>query len=166
MWAQWNTQGDTGGLDDSIQSWMFNLPASFTTGAFTIKAGFHYGMNSAMGEWAVHSPFGLPVYKANGDIEDTTNYGGFIWAMYNMGAVKVLGGVGTEYWQNDEWKDSLGYEEDEFNRIGYFVAVPYQINKYFGLWPEFGYYDYGDSPVDDSDAGTEWLLGIQFRFIF
>jgi hypothetical protein len=165
LWVQHNYQMPSGSSgDDSYNTWAFVLPIKFTAGAFTVKFQGHYGINIATE---------IPFYPANtgpimvGDkYYDTQTYGGFISAEYKIGAITLIGGVGYEDIQNDDWKNKLGYKDDSYQRLAYFVAVPYQINKFFGIHPEFSYYDHGDDPETGDDQGNEWMLGVQFRFIF
>ncbi len=164
MYVQHKWEGQTGGGDDSYNTWAFVLPIKFTAGAFTLKFQGHYGINIATE---------IPFYPANtgpitvgNKIYDTTTYGGMLSAEFKVGAITLIGGVGYEYIQNDDWKNKLGYKDDNYTRKAFFVAVPYQVNKYFGIHPEFSYFDWGDSPETGHDQGNEWMLGIQFRFIF
>ena len=150
--------------DDSYVTWAVVLPIKYTAGAFTLKFQGHYGINLAPE---------IPFYPANsgplfvgGKYYDTTTYGGFVSVEYKIGAITLIGGVGTEYFENDDWKNKLNYNDDSYQRVAYFVAVPYQVNKFFGIHPEFAYYGYGDDPETGDDDGNEWMLGVQFRFIF
>jgi hypothetical protein len=165
LFVQHNFEGVASGQDDSFNTWAFVLPIKFTAGAFTLKFQGHYGVNIAT-EIPFYPSLTGPVQKADGKYEDTTTLGGMIAVEYKVGALTVTGGFGYEKFQNDEWKDTLGYKNDDQVRKAYFVAVPYQVNKYFGIHPEFAYYDYGDDPSTGQDAGNEWMLGVQFRFIF
>ncbi|KMY68198.1 hypothetical protein AAU61_00245 [Desulfocarbo indianensis] len=156
--------GNQSSEDDSYATWAFVLPMKFTAGAFTAKLQAHYGVNIATE---------IPFYPANtgpiwvnGKVYDTQTMGGFVSLEYQIGAVTLVGGFGYENIQNDDWKNKLGYKDDSYTRTAYFVAVPYQINKYFGIHPEFSYFDYGDNPETSKEQGNEWMLGIQFRFIF
>jgi len=164
LYVQHRWEGQTGGGDDSFNTWAFVLPMKFTAGAFTLKFQGHYGINIATE---------IPFYPANtgpitvgNKIYDTQTYGGFLSAEYKIGALTLIGGIGYEYIQNDDWKDKGNYNDDNYRRLAYFVAIPYQVNKFFGIHPEFSYFDHGDSPETGDDQGNEWMLGVQFRFIF
>jgi len=164
LFVQHNYEGVQSG-DDSYNTWAFVLPMMYSAGGLTVKFQGHYGVNIVT-EIPFYPALSGPVQKANGDIEDTTTIGGMISAEYKMGKVAIIGGVGFEQFSNDEWKDTLGYKDDSNTRMGYFIAVPYQVNKFFGVHPEFSYFDYGDNPANGDDAGNEWMLGVEFRFIF
>lgn len=154
------------GSDESYNTWAFVLPIKFTAGAFTLKFQGHYGVN-----FATEYPFfpvalSSPYVKAGGGYDDTTIYGGVIAGEYKIGKVMLTAGFGGEQFSNDSWKSGNGYEKDENTRYGFFLAVPYQFTKNFGVHPEWSYYSHGDSPATGKDQGNEWLLGVQFRFIF
>ena len=85
---------------------------------------------------------------------------------YKIGKIMITGGVGYENFSNDAWSGKNGFSKDENVRMGYFIAVPYQFTKNFGIHPEFSYYSHGDSPTTGNSIGDEWLLGVQFRFVF
>ena len=158
--------------DDTITSWLGILPVKFTMGPFTAKAEVHWGQNNEY-EWnGVNSglkalPRSVAYRKADGAIEDTRNVGGFIALEYKLTpALEVTAGYGIEKLNNDAWKKDAGYKNDDYTRQAYFVALPYTITKNFAIHPEFNYFNYGDSVVTGKDNGNEWMLGVQFRFVF
>lgn len=175
--SQLQMEGTPSGADDSFTTYIALLPVKYTIGPFTAKAEFHYAQNSEV-EWngvdgglktmIRNSPF----IGTNGKLEDTKMVGGFVALEYKLTQDwEATAGFGIEKLNNDAWKKSVasggaGYKDDEYYRKAYFVAFPYQITKNFAIHPEFGYYDYGDAPQTDKDAGNEWLLGLQFRFVF
>jgi len=156
---------NTGG-DDSYNTWAFVLPLMFKAGAFTAKAQFHYGINIATeipfypADTGPYQPAGSNKYY------DTQTMGGLLSLEYKIGALQLIAGFGTEVISNDDWKNKGNYKDDSYTRTAYFVAIPYQVNKYFGIHPEFAYYNHGDSAETGKDQGNEWMLGVQFRFVF
>ena len=167
LWVQHKQEfgsGQGAGGDDSYNTWAFVLPIKFTAGAFTVKFQGHYGINIAT-EIPFYPADTGPIRVGN-KIYDTQTMGGFISLEYKIGAITLIGGIGYEDIQNDDWKNKLGYKDDSYTRMAYFVAVPYQVNKFFGIHPEFSYYNHGDDPETGDDQGNEWMLGLQFRFIF
>lgn len=176
-WSQLKIEGAASGADTTVNSWMALLPVKFTAGPFTAKAEIHYGVNSEI-EWnGVDGglrtlPRNTPFIGTTGKIEDTKMVGGFVALEYMI--IKnweITVGAGMEKLTNDAWKKSVasggaGYKNDDYTRKAYFVALPYTVTKNFAIHPEFGYYDYGDNIVDNKDSGNEWLLGLQFRFVF
>ncbi|MCF8098567.1 MAG: hypothetical protein K9K65_12055 [Desulfarculaceae bacterium] len=152
--------GDTGASDESWDTLAVVLPIKFTSGAFTLKFQGHYGKNFATEMPFYDTKWTKPVLNGS-EVEDTIIYGGLLAGEYLIGKLMITGGFGYENWSNDTWT-----VEDEITRWGAFVAVPYQFTKNFGIHPELAYYKYGDNPNTGDEMGNEWLLGVQFRFIF
>ncbi len=179
-WSQLKLEGITGGGDSETTQYMAILPVKFTAGPFTAKAEIHYGQNNDL-EWSGNllglnvlrnDLMSIPVVKGNGKVEDTHQLGGFLALEYKLtAALEATAGFGIEKLNNDAWKTSVasggaGYKDDNYTRKAFFVALPYTVTKNFSLHPEFSYFDYGDNPKTNSDNGNEWLLGMQFRFVF
>lgn len=175
-WSQLRWEGAGSGVDDNVTNYILTLPVKFTVGAFTVKGGIHYGQNTDV-EWkgeltqatlaaaGSNQPQAIPVW-VNGKVEDTKVFGGFLAVEYNVTPkLMITAGAGAVQTSNDNWK-KLGYRDDEYTRAAYFVAVPYKITDNFMIQPEFDYFDYGDSVASNNDAGNEWLLGLQFKFVF
>jgi len=153
------------GPDDYFDTFAVVLPMMFKTGAFTVKFQAHHGKNFAV-EYPFYPSITGPTHSTKSQkIQDTFVTGGFLSLEYQIGALTLIGGVGYEKFENDSWKRN-GWKDDNTDRKAYFVAVPYQVNKYFGVHPELSYFDHGDSPETGKDQGNEWMLGVQFRFIF
>lgn len=152
--------GTTGASDEDWDTLAIVLPIKFSVGAFTLKFQGHYGKNFATEIPFYNTTWTGPVLSGS-TVEDTIIWGGVLAGEYQIGKVMVTGGVGYEKWSNDTWTT-----EDETTRWGAFIAVPYQFTKNFGIHPEFSYYKYGDNPNTGNDMGNEWLLGVQFRFVF
>jgi hypothetical protein len=152
--------------DDDVDAWIINLPAKFNVGGLSIRGGFHYGQNIYLlsptfyGPGAGVNAFG-PLVQANGSVEDTDVYGGYLAIHYRIGAIRLVGGAGFENADNDLYADDL-------TRWGIFGGVQYSINKHFMINPELGYYNHDENPLvqGSPDAGEEWILGIQFKFWF
>ncbi len=158
-------EGISGDADNKFDTFAFVLPIKFTSGAFTVKFQAHHGKNFYI-EYPFYPEITGPTHSANSNkVQDTFITGGFLSVEYKIGAVTLIGGVGYEKFENDSWKRN-GWKDDNTDRKAYFVAVPYQINKFFGIHPEFSYFDHGDNPENGQDQGNEWMLGLQFRFIF
>jgi len=163
MWSQHQyEQGDNLGFGENWDTWAFVLPIKYTAGAFTLKFQGHYGQNF-WGEIPFYTKdTTAPTVNASGEVEDTIIMGGVLAGEYTIGKIMITGGFGYENFQNDQWSVN---GDDTISRWGAFIAVPYQFTKNFGVHPEFSYYDY-DNNSNGTDAGNEWLLGVQFRFIF
>lgn len=179
-WSQLKGEGITRG-DDTFTSMIVILPVKFAMGPFTAKVEAHWGQNldaewsggrlgglSALPSYALSMPY----TKTNGSIEDTTQVGGMASLEYKILPVwEVAVGYGIEKLNNDAWKQSvasggLGGKNDDYTRQAYFISLPYEVTKNFTIHPEFTYYNYGDSIMTNADSGTEWVGGLQFRFVF
>jgi hypothetical protein len=157
--------GGLAGADDYFDTFAAVWPLQWTTGAFTLKLQGHYGWNFAA-EFEYYPLLALPAVSADGlRLQRTYVTGGMVAGEYRLGNLLITGGVGFELFENDSWADR-GWAKDRAERKAYFVALPYQVNKYFGIHPEFNYFDYHVNPVTGKEAGAEWMLGMQFRFIF
>jgi hypothetical protein len=167
-YSRYDFEGYPSGVDDNFAAWAVILPAKITAGAFTVQGELHYSANPGVGYSGYPGLAGYNVFsfKSNGDFEDTMNWGGYIDASYKVGALRIALGFGYEYFENDEWKKSWGFREDNFSRQLFYISLPYQVHKNLTLYPEFNYLNHGDSPMTGDDAGNEWVLGILFRFIF
>ncbi|MCF8040879.1 MAG: hypothetical protein K9K65_12060 [Desulfarculaceae bacterium] len=152
--------GNTGAADESWDTLAIVLPIKFTAGAFTLKFQGHWGKNFATEIPFYSTTWTGPVLNGS-NVEDTTVWGAVLAGEYKIGKILLTGGMGYENWSNDTWVTN-----DEITRWGAFIAVPYQFTKNFGVHPEFSYYKYGDNPNTGNDMGNEWLLGVQFRFVF
>lgn len=163
MWMRWEAEGTASGVDDSIDAFGFILPLGIRVAGFKLLAELHYAKNPST-IWSGYSA-AAPVMKADGSFEDGDLFGGYVELSYGMGALTIAAGVGVENISNDAWKDSLGYNDDNFTRVRYYLVLPYKAHKYLTIRPEFNYNDHGDNPADGKDGGNEWLIGVLFRFI-
>ena len=157
-------KGLPSGYDDSYTVWAFVLPIKFTTGPFTVKFQGHYGQN--FGAEYPFYPTSTGPALVGGKMKDTTCWGGAIGLEYKLGALALVGGAGYEKFENSDWKSGLGYAKDNTSRWSVFVGAPYSVTKNFTVHPELAYYNHGDNPATGSDAGNEWILGLQLKFVF
>ncbi len=171
-WSQVKFQGVTMG-DDSATQWVAMVPMKFTTGPLTIKLSAHTGNNIDL-EWSGQKlsatrslPISEPIRDAKGKITDTKTTGGALSLEYKItDALSAGAGYGMEKHENDYWKQSNGYKNEDFSINAWYINFPYQVTKNFTLTPEVSYYNYGDSLTTGKDNGNEWLAGFQFRFVF
>ena len=147
-----------------VYSYGFIVPLAIKAGGFKLILEGHYSQNPT----GLYSSWGGAVaqFKSNGDLENTTNYGGYGEVSYVTGALRIAVGGGFEHYKNDAWKSEYSWKDDTYNRYMGWLALPYQAHKYLTIRPELDYYNYGDNPVDSESAGTEWILGVLFRFVF
>jgi hypothetical protein len=167
-YAKYDTEGVPQGIEDNFEAWAFILPVKVVSGAFTVQGELHYAKNPGVGYSGYPGESGLSLYsfKSFSSYEDTTNWGGYIDASYSFGALRVAVGFGYEYFENDAWKETWGFKEDNFNRKLFYISLPYKMHKNLTLYPEFNYLDHGENWMNGEDNGNEWVLGVLFRFVF
>ncbi len=160
-WSQLKNKYAAGSLayEDTVNSWALHLPVKFAMGAFAVAGQFFYGQN-LNNIIALHRD---SVALWNGtSVLNTKTYGGSIGATFKTGALKIGVGFGYVRNQNDAW---TGAVNDYTSRYAAFISARYQVTKNFYVHPEVSYWNYGDSTAGTSN-GNEWLLGVQFGFIF
>lgn len=160
-WSQLKNNYADGVADyeDTVNSWALQLPVKFTAGAFSVAGQIFYGQNFN-NIVALHRD---SVAMWNGmDVDNTITYGGSIGATFKTGDLTVGGGFGYVRNQNDLWENAVN---DYTSRYAAFLSARYQVSENFYVHPEVSYWNYGKNPAD-ADLGTEWLLGVQFGFIF
>lgn len=185
--SQFKYDGVSSGRDDTVVNWVAQIPISWNMAGFGVKAQAYYGQNID-DEWgqvgtlafsgsgiAIPQLQAVPVWDANGKVEDSKQWGATLELSYTVGRWKPLVGFGYVYTSNDNWK-KVGYTDDNYSRWAGFAAVNYKVNKYFTIQPEVAYYNYGDllSPkatdldgkTQSGDYGTEWLFGVALLFVF
>ncbi len=169
LWVQHRYEaGDTGAFDDSYNTWAIVVPFKYSAGPFTLKFQGHYGVNFATEIPFYNTTLTRPYREGitAGEIDDTKIYGAALAGEYSIGKMMLTAGFGYENFSNDAWSSKNGYNDDNCTRWAAFFAVPYQFTQNFGIHPELAYYNYGDNPKSGNEYGNEWLLGVQFRFIF
>ncbi len=157
-------EGPSAGIEREFDTWAVILPMRYDIGAFSIRLSAHYGINFYQ-EYPYFPALAGPVNKQNGSLEDTQTLGGFLTMEYKIGHTALIGAVGYERFQNDAWKQ-LGYKDDTNQRLALVAALHIDLNPFFSLHPEFGWYDHGDDPLTGKAQGKEWMLGLQFSWIF
>jgi opacity protein-like surface antigen len=182
-YQKWEFDLGANNNDDSVLSYLLLLPVKYEQGPFYAVLSAFYGQNIST-DWSgensvsdgffnsVANDFGgtrlaLPSWGLNGEIEDTTIWGlglGFGYSVTDKLTLKIGGGF--SHLNNDAWELVAG-GEDSFTRWAAFIGAPYQVTSNFIIQPEITYYNYGDVVgVRDIDAGSEWLLGVYFQFLF
>lgn len=160
-WAQLKNKYAAGvaAYEDTVNSFALHLPVKFAMGAFSVAGQIFYGQNFN-NIVALHRD---SVALWNGlDVENTITYGGSIGATFKTGALTIGAGFGYVRNMNDLWD---GMTNDYTSRFAGFISARYQVSKNFYVHPEVSYWNYGDN-LDGTSAGNEWLLGVQFGFIF
>lgn len=157
-------KGESNCLEREYDTWAAILPMRFDAGALSLRFSAHYGVNFYQ-EYPFYPELATPAQNTDGTLEDTDVLGGFFTVEYKIGCTALIGAVGYERFHNDIWQ-KLGYRDDTSHRLALVAALHIEINPFFSLHPEFGWYDYGDDPITGSAQGKEWLAGVQFSWIF
>jgi hypothetical protein len=151
-------------LEREYDTWAVILPMRFDAGALSLRLSAHYGVNFFQ-EYPFYPELTAPAQNTDGTLEDTDVLGGFFTVEYKIGCTALIGAVGYEQFHNDIWQ-KLGYQDDTSHRLALVAALHIEINPFFSLHPEFGWYDYGDDPITGNAQGKEWIAGLQFSWIF
>ena len=164
IWSQWQIEGAPSGYDDVVYSYGLIVPIAVKAGGFKLILEGHYSQNPS----GLYSTWGGSVaqFKSDGKLENTKNYGGYGEVSYVTGTLRVALGGGFETFSNDAWKSQYNWKDDNYTRYMAWLALPYQAHKYLTIRPELDYYNYGDDPQTSDSAGSEWVLGVLFRFVF
>ena len=174
-------------VDDYSLSYLLWLPLRYKSGPFNFVINGFYGQNtdtdwtgeqntnwsdSGMPKSGRHyagQPGVLPMLKGD-DIEDSKYWGaGFGFGYTFTDTVSVKTGAGFANIKNDAWDVNGG--KDNYTRWGAFISLPYKVSSNFTVSPEVAYYNYGDVVGVDTtgredEAGDEWLIGVNFQFLF
>jgi opacity protein-like surface antigen len=112
-------------------------------------------------------PFALPVPTLNGDIEDTKAWGIGLGAGYSFtDKFSLILAGGFDHLSNSGWGEAWG-GEDSYTRWALWLGAPYKLTNNLTIEPEIMYFNYGDAVgLRDVDAGSEWILGASFTFLF
>ena len=164
IWTQWQAEGDTQGFDDSLNAYGFILPFAVKAGGFKLILEGHYATNPA-GLYGDYTVYGRAITSGTG-FEDTKLLGGLGQVSYTTGKLTMAMGLGVESFSNDAWKSSSGWKDDNTTRYLAWLVFPYKAHKYLSIRPELDYYNYGDDPEDGGSAGSKWVVGVLFRFVF
>jgi hypothetical protein len=148
-------EADSG--DDSLVAWFIGVPAKFTFGPVDVKVAFMYSVNGSADYG--QNALAAPVMAANGDIEDSKSYGGWLEVGYSAGAVSVHLGAAFVTIDNDT------FAADDVTQFKYYVHMQYKLHKNLVIRPEIGFIDYADDQ-NDAEAGSSFQLGLRFQFVF
>jgi hypothetical protein len=177
-YQKWEFTAANTNADDSVLSYLFFLPVKYQNGPFWAVLSALYGQNidtdwsgeNTSANSATYRAYGgqnmaLPVSTANG-IENTKIWGiglGLGYAISEQFTLKAAGGF--DHLSNDGW--GVGEQEDSYTRWGIWLAAPYKLTSNLTIQPEIGYFNYGDrTGMVDTKAGSEWLIGVNFQFLF
>jgi hypothetical protein len=153
--------------DDDAQAWHLSLNTDIRLGMCELRIHPYYGQNVGNFNYAYMSPASSMFFDAEGVAHDTDNYGGFVDLTIGGEPFLVHLMSGYAVSENDFFRTKNPRGKDEEKRWSWAVRGAYTVGSNFVLSPEFSWYDYGDDVLGDGeDAGTEWLGGVQFQFVF
>ena len=153
------TDDEPAGADDSVTAWLIDLHTDIKLGFVNIRVHPYYGQNIQNLGYALLDDANAVAVDANGQIENTDCWGGYVDVTIGGDpfVVHLMGGISVA--DNDFYTDS---QERWFAG----VRGAYKVGANFTISPEFGYYDYGDNQFGGADNGFDWVGGVQFQFIF
>lgn len=158
----YDIEGTTAGavaVDESVASWMIYVNGKAGLGVADLQWSVHYGQNTTdLGLWNREDAASAQI-KANGDVEDSDCYGGYLQVAFNVDPATITLGYGYVQSEND----ALGNDEDE--QQSYFVNAKIPIADTFFVVPEFSYYDQMED-VNGNDEAEAWYAGLLWRMDF
>jgi len=152
-----NSKDEPASADDSATGWVATFHADFNFNIVKVRVHPFYGQN--VGNLGLEGFSSSAVVDANGQIQNTDSWGGYVDVTIGGDPflVHVMGGYTKD--DNDQYVN---------NNSRWAVAVrgAWKVASNFTLSPEVGYYDYGDNAFTNADQGNQWLAGVQFQFVF
>jgi hypothetical protein len=154
------------GDKEDLYSYVVGLQLYATIGAFYAKGAAFYGQNMFQANWAESglgqiNNFGAAGWKSNGDIEDTTSYGGGGELGLNF-TDTIAFGAGGGIRQDDN--DAAFSGKEHFYNV--YANMTYKFAPNCKITPEVGYVANQDSFTDGRSGGYDWYAGLQWRLDF
>ncbi len=158
--------------DDSYTMWGLSLGGEGSFGMFSFVAEFTWGQNLGGGSYR-GAEGDVPVLFFNtasntSTIADGSSLAWFIDLGFKFGPSKVDVMYGSIEYENDEGPASLPTLY-KYTQTFYGISWAIGVAKGFTVRPELMFYDYDDAKQvagSVTNAGKEWLLGIQFMLVF
>lgn len=146
-------------FSEDIVSYLVYLNGKAALGPADLQWSIHYGQNLA--------DFGLKgreiaagaLVDVNGDIEDSTCYGGYLQVAFPVDPATITLGYGYTQSENDEWGD------DADAQSSYFVNAKIPLSTTFFVVPEISFYD-GMDDFDGDEEDDVMLAGVKFQMDF
>ena len=157
--------GDTGSKED-IYSYTLGLTLYSTIGALYAKGNVFYGQNMYQANWSESglgqvNAFGSASWKNNGDLKDSTSYGG--GGEFGLNFTDTIAfGAGGGIRQDDNNQASSGKEH--FYNL--YANMTYKFAPGCKITPEVGYIANQDSYTTGFSGGYDWYAGLQWRLDF
>lgn len=145
--------------EEDIDSYLLYLTGKAGVGVADLQWSLHYGQNLGdFGLWSREDAAYAHI-DADGDVEDSDCYGGYVQVAFPIDPATITLGVGYVQSENDV----AGDDQDE--QMSYFVQAKIPLADTFWVVPEFSYYD----QMDDANGNEEpeaWFLGLMWRMDF
>ena len=160
-----STQLNAGNRED-IYSYALGLSLYSTIGAIYAKGNVFYGQNMYQANWSETglgqvNAFGSASWKNNGDLEDSTSYGG--GGEFGLNFTDTIAfGAGGGIRQDDNSQASSGKEH--FYNL--YANMTYKFAPGCKITPEVGYIANQDSYTTGLSGGYDWYAGLQWRLDF
>lgn len=146
-------EADSG--DDDLVAWQVALPANISFGPVSLRLAVSYAVNGSA-DFGGNS-LGGPVLSG-GEVEDSEQYGAWAEVRFNAGPARVdLGGAFTNI-DNDTYATDI-------TQYKLYIHVWYNVTENFALRPAVTWTDFGDTTAD-TDAGSQFIVGLRFWFVF
>jgi len=157
--------------DEDIDSWLLYLNGKAGLGMVDLQWSIHYGQN--LGDYGLWSreDAAYAQFEADGDIEDSDCYGGYVQVAIPIDPATITLGVGYTQSENDEMivydPKTKKYirDDDEDEQMSYFVQAKIPVTDNFWVVPEFSYYDHMEDATGE-DEPTSWFAGLMWRMDF
>ena len=158
--------------DDSYTCWGLSLGGDGSFGMFSFAAEVTWGQN--LGASSYRGAEGdVPVLFFNtssntSQIADGSSLAWFVDLGFKFGPSKVDVMYGSIEYENDEGPAALPTLY-KYTQTFYGISWAIGVAKGFTVRPELMFYDYDDAKqvgTRTSNAGKEWLLGLQFMLVF
>jgi hypothetical protein len=148
-----------GGDDETIDSYLIYLNGKVAMGMVDLQGSVHYGQNlDDFGLWNREDAATAQI-DADGDIEDSDCWGGYLQLAFNIDPATITLGYGYVQSEND----ALGDEDDA--QQSYFVNAKIPIADTFYVVPEISFYDHMED-FGDADEAEVWWAGLLWRMDF
>ncbi len=161
VYNTYNVESDTADFDETINSWLIYVNGKAGLAMADLQWSVHYGQNPTdVGLWNREDAASAGL-DADGDVENSTSYGGYLQVAFNVDPATITLGYGYVQSKNDE--HPLGDDTDA--QQSYFVNCKLPIADNFFVVPELSYYDHMDDPAGEEEADA-WYAGLLWRMDF